>query len=178
MSYLDQVILSSATSMEPTTVFTDAELGEILETYNCRVGRSRRVSMETLTDVATRATDAYAGESSGIELANAVLWELHCFLEYATGGETDELDILGEYSDLLAAGHPFFGITAAVEARVDWLAGAPELTEAHADALKVVLSANPDPVEYIHASSRITALLASGQLSRTTVDLINSATAN
>lgn len=160
---------------EISSVLTLEELEEVLSTYNSTVGSTRQVSLDAAATVASRALGLYADSCRDTELSNAVLWETHTFLEYATTGVSDELDALSEYEDLLAEGHPHFGITASAGSRLEWLSGSPELTGSTGDALKVVLSEDANPVEYLHASTRIKALIASGEITAQTAQLIDSA---
>lgn len=160
---------------EISSVLTLEELEEVLSTYNSTVGPTRHVSLDAAATVASRALGLYADSCQDTELSNAVLWETHTFLEYATLGTSEELDALSEYEDLLVEGHPHFGLTASAGSRFEWLSGSPEIDGSTGDALRVVLSEDANPVEYLHASTRIKALIASGSITTQTAQLIGSA---
>ena len=148
------------------------EIVEVLSSYNTAVGPSRAVPLSAAATVAARSYDAYSGSCSGIELKNAILWETHSFMEFATLATTEDKDIMSEHLDLLPAGHPELGLTASLESRVNWIAGAPEIEETSRDAIRVLLSEIPNPVEHLHASTRVRALLSSGAISQQTAELI------
>jgi hypothetical protein len=95
-------------------------------------------------------------------------------MEYATLGETEDVDIMSEHLDLLPAGHPSLGITASAADRVDWVSGAPEVDESSREAVKVLLSKSSDSVEHLHASTRVRALISSGSISQKTAALVQS----
>lgn len=158
---------------ELSSVLTLEELEEVLSVYNSTVGVQRHVPLEAAAVVASRALKAYADTCEGVELSNAVLWDTHSFLEYATLGTSEDADSLSEYTDLLAEGHPNSVLVASVEARTTWLAGAPDLDSSTANALKVVLSSEANPVELLHASTRIKALISSGAITAQTAQLID-----
>lgn len=158
---------------EISSVLTLEELEEVLSVYNSTVGVQRHVSLDTAAVVASRALDSYSASCEGAELSDAVLWDTHTFLEYATLGMSEEFDSLAEYTDLLVEGHPHSSLTASAEARATWLAGAPEIDGSAANALKVVLSSGANPVELLHASTRIKALISSGAITAQTAQLID-----
>lgn len=165
---------SAAQSLERVqSTLTSDEIEEILSLYNSRVTPARQVGLVAAALVAERSLEAYSDSCSSGELSDAVLWELHSFLEYATLGSIEDEEIALAHEDLLTEGHPARGITASTESMIEWAAGAPELEESSREAIKTALSKNADPLEVIHASTRVKALVSSGALSEQTIQLIN-----
>lgn len=165
----------TAQSLEKVqNVLSLEEIEEILAHYNSKVGEARQVGLTAAAAVAERSLDAYYDScSSGSELFNAVSWELHTFLEYATFGVSLDMDVVSEHDDLLNEGHPSQGLVASASSRVEWIAGAPELGESEREAIRFALSESASDLEAIHASSRIKALAASGAMSEATLGFVN-----
>ena len=69
-----------------SSVLTSDEIEEVLAHYTANVGGPRQVGITAAAEVAARSYDSYFDTCPTAELANAVLWELHSFLEYATLG--------------------------------------------------------------------------------------------
>ena len=157
-----------------SSVLTSDEIEEVLAHYNSNVGGPRQVGLTAAAEVAARSYDSYFDTCPTAELGNAILWELHSFLEYATLGVSTEMEVVSEHDDLLNPGHPTQGMTASVNARIDWISSAPELEESDREAIRFALSDSSSPLEAIHASTRIKALAASGTMSPATLDLVNS----
>lgn len=167
------VPIKAAASLEKVqTVLTSDEIEEVLSLYNSSVGPHRQVGISAAALVAERSFDAYSDSCESAELSSAVLWELHSFLEYATLGSSQDLDVISEHDDLLVEGHPGFGITASTAARINWAADAPNLEESSREAIKTALSKTSSELEVIHASTRVKALVSSGLLDTTTVQVI------
>jgi hypothetical protein len=154
------------------------DLEEVLTMYNSAVGGYRRVALTSAAEVAARSFVEYKDAYEGEELTEAVLWELHSYLEYATLGVEDDADIVAAHSDLLTEGHPTQAVTASLEARINWAAAAPELEEDSREAVKAALSLDADTIEALHATSRVKALVSSGKLSAHTAALVNSLMSN
>ena len=155
-------------------VMDSDDLVELVAVYNSYVGPSRLVPLSAAATVAVRSYEAYTDSCAGQELRDAVLWETHSFMEYATLGETEDVDIMSEHLDLLPAGHPSLGLTASAADRVNWVSGAPEVDESSREAVKVLLSKSSDSVEHLHASTRVRALISSGSISQKTAALVQS----
>ena len=173
------VPLKAAQSLEKLqSVLTSDEIEEVLSLYNSKVGGSRQVGLSAAAEVASRSYDAYADSCSSAELSDAILWELHSFLEYSTLNQTDALEEVSEHNDLLNTGHPATAIIASTASQIEWIAGAPELDESSRDAVIASLTASSDSIESIHASSRVKALVSSGAVSKDTMSLINSLLSN
>lgn len=173
------VPVKAAQSLEKIqSVLTSDEIEEVLSLYNSKVGGSRQVGLSAAAEVASRSYDAYADSCSNAELADAILWELHSFLEYSTLNQTDALEEISEHNDLLNTGHPATAIIASTASQIEWIAGAPELDESSRDAVIASLTASSDSIESIHATSRVKALVSSGAVSKDTMSLINSLLSN
>ena len=154
------------------------ELEEVLTLYNGAVGGYRRVALTAAAEVVARSYVQYQDAYSGEELSEAVLWELHSYLEYATLGMEDDIDVVASHNDLLNEGHPALALTASLQARINWAASAPELEESAREAVKTALSSEADAIEALHATSRVKALVSSGVLSAHTAALVNSLMSN
>ena len=154
------------------------ELEEVLTLYNGAVGGYRRVALTAAAEVVARSYVQYKDAYSGEELSEAVLWELHSYLEYATLGMEDDIDVVASHNDLLNEGHPALALTASLHARINWAASAPELEESAREAVKIALSSEADAIEALHATSRVKALVSSGGLSAHTAALVNSLMSN
>ena len=173
------VPIKAAQSLELIqSAMSSDDLEEVLALYNSKVGPARQVALSAAAEVAARSfvgyRDAYADE----ELSEAVLWELHSYLEYATLGLEDDVDVVSSHNDLLNEGHPARALTASLEARARWAAAAPELEESSREAVITALSSSADEIEVLHATSRIKALVSSGVLSAHTSALVNSLLSN
>lgn len=173
------VPIKAAQSLELIqSALSSDDLEEVLTMYNSAVGGYRRVALTSAAEVAARSFVEYKDAYEGEELTEAVLWELHSYLEYATLGVEDDADIVAAHSDLLTEGHPTQAVTASLEARINWAAAAPELEEDSREAVKAALSLDADTIEALHATSRVKALVSSGKLSAHTAALVNSLMSN
>jgi hypothetical protein len=167
------VPLSAAQSFQKIqNVVHSDEVEEILSSYNSSVGEGRIVALSAAATVAARSYDAYSSSCSGEELRNAVLWETHSFLEFATLGNSEDLEIMKDHYDLLPPGHPQLGLTASAQERASWVSGAPELEDSSRDAITALLYSAADSVDQLHASSRVRALIASGSISSSTAEFL------
>lgn len=173
------VPVKAAQALEKVQTFlTSDEIETVLSHYNSGVGGSRQVSLSAAAEVASRSYDSYSDGCEADKLSDAILWELHSFLEYATLGISEDLDIVSEHDDLLNAGHPAQGMTASAEARIDWASGAPEFDETSREIVRTALSETSSELEAVHAFSRLRALTASGKLNERTIELINKLATN
>lgn len=169
---------ASASLEKIQTVLTSDEIEEVLTYYNSAVGPARQVGITAAALVAERSYEAYSDSAESSELASAVLWELHSFLEYATLGTSEDLEIISEHEDLLVEGHPGFGITASTPSRISWAADAPDLEQSSREAIKTALSKTSSELEVIHAATRVKAMVSSGALDATTVQVITDISGN
>ena len=160
------------------SVISSDDIEEVLGMYNSAVGGHRQVALSAAAEVAARSFVSYKDAYENEELTEAVLWELHSYLEYATLGIEDDVDVVSAHNDLLNDGHPAQPVTASLEARINWAAAAPELEDSAREAVKTALSSGSDAIEVLHATSRIKALVSSGMLSSHTASLINSLMSN
>lgn len=158
----------------PNCVPSAATIDYILDSMNSEFGVSRHVSKEDAYAVARKAYDKYEDLTDN-ELYEAVVWELQSFIEYATSGESEDLEDMSEYSSLLPEGHP--ATEPSITASAAWLAGAPDLDNSSRDAVLTAFSETDDYVMAMHATSRLRAIISSGNLSSKTLyhlkDLVN-----
>ena len=173
------VPLKAAQALEKVQgLLSSEEIEAVLSHYNSQVGGARQVALSAAAEVAARSYDAYFDSCPTAELSSAILWELHSFLEYATLGETAEPTVVSEHDDLLTPGHPAQGMVASVDARIEWLAAAPELDESSRESVIAALSDSSSELEAVHAYTRLRALTAGGVLSSTTSALIEKLATN
>lgn len=149
------------------------DLEEMALEFNTQVGLSRAVDVSTLEQVANRAVEKYSYLETR-EVPNAVRWDVLGFLEYSTLGLTASAEFDSQYSDLLAAGHPY-NSESSVEEYADWVAGAPGIDETSREAVVASIVPSTDFTKVLHASTRVKALIAGGQLPESTVAQIREA---
>lgn len=150
----------------PNCVPTSASIDYVVDSVNSDFGVSRHVSKEDAYAVARAAVDKYEYLSDE-ELYDAVLWEVQSFAEYATTGETEDLEDLAVYASLLPEGHP--ATEPSIVASATWLAGASDFDNSSRDAVLTAFSETEDYVLTMHATTRLRAVISSGNLSSTTL---------
>ena len=150
----------------PNCVPSSASIDFVVEAVNSDFGVSRHVSKEDAYAVARAAVDKYEYLSDD-ELYDAVLWEVQSFAEYATSGETEDLEDLEAYASLLPEGHP--ATEPSIVASATWLAGASDFDNSSRDAVLTAFSETEDYVLSMHATTRLRAVISSGNLSATTL---------
>ncbi len=146
----------------PNCVPSSATIGYLVETANSEFGESRHVSAETAYEIARKAVDKY-DYLPDEELYDAVMWELQNFLDYATSGESEYKEEFSLYSEYLPEGHP--NTKAALAASAAWISGAPDLDEKSRDAIVTAFSETEDYLAATHSTTRLRALISSGELS-------------
>jgi hypothetical protein len=151
----------------PNCVPSSASITEVVYSINSEFGASRAVSLESAYAVARKACTKYSYLGDNDALRSAILWEVFTFAEYATSGESEDLDDLSDYSDLLPEGHP--GVEAPIYASALWISGAPELDDSQRFAITQTYSNSADDVSVLHSAVRIKVLIASGSLGETTL---------
>lgn len=150
----------------PNCVPSSAAIDHAIESVNSEFGVSRHVSKEDAYAVARAAVDKYEYLSDE-ELYDAVLWEVQTFAEYATTGESEDLEELSAYAELLPEGHP--ATEPSIVASATWLAGASDFDNSSRDAVLTAFSETEDYVLTMHATTRLRAVISSGNLSATTL---------
>ena len=150
----------------PNCVPSSATIDYVVDSVNSDFGVSRHISKEDAYAVARRAVDKYEYLSDD-ELYQAVLWEVQSFAEYANTGETEDLDDMAEYSSMLPEGHP--ATESSVVASATWLAGAPDFENSSRDAVLTAFSETEDYIRIMHATTRLRAIISSGELSPNTL---------
>lgn len=146
----------------PNCVPSSATIGYLVESANSEFGQSRHISNETAYEVARKAVDKY-DYLPDEELYDAVMWELQNFLSYATSGESDYKEDFSLYSEHLPEGHP--DIESSIAASAAWVSGAPDLDEKSRDAIVTAFSETEDYLAATHSTTRLRALISSGELS-------------
>ena len=132
----------------PNCVPSAAAIDYAVDSINSEFGVSRHVSKED-------------------ELYDAVMWDVQSFVEYATTGETEYADEMSEYAGLLPEGHP--STESSVTASATWLAGASDFDNSSRDAVLTAFSETDDYVRAMHATTRLRAIISSGNLSPKTL---------
>jgi len=150
----------------PNCVPSSASIDYVIESVASDFGVSRHVSKESAYEVARAAVDKYEYLSDD-DLYEAVLWEVHSFAEYATNGESGDLEDLAAYTSLLPEGHP--ATEPSIIASASWVAGAPDFDTSSRDAVVTAFSETEDYVSSMHATTRLRAIISSGNLSSTTL---------
>lgn len=155
---------------------TREDLATLHEELTSEISESRRISLESLEEVALRASAAYEHLDSAEEVQNAILWDATNLVEYSATGVSEEAeDLLSRYTDLLPAGHPA-ATDCTLEARALWASGAPELDELSREAVLAAMLPTEDKIQELHATARVRAMIASGKLTSETAKLIYLAT--
>lgn len=150
----------------PNCVPSAAAIDFVVDAVNSEFGVSRHVSKEDAYAVARKAVDKYEYLSDE-ELYDAVMWDVQSFVEYATTGETDYLDEMSEYANSLPEGHP--SVESSITASATWLAGASDFDNSSRDAVLTAFSETDDYVRAMHATTRLRAIISSGDLSSKTL---------
>lgn len=144
----------------------------ILSDVNELVGESRQLKVETLEAVAASAFAHYNTYLDKSELPNAILWDLQEFANHASGlGDSNEYT--ERYTEMLPAGHPDSKTLDPVAAAA-WIAGDVELTPSASSVIVASLTPTDDVLKLVHATTRLKVLLASGEVSEETKELIYS----
>jgi hypothetical protein len=155
----------------PNCVPTSAAIDFVVESYNSEVGASRHVTAEASYEVAKKAYEKYSYlADNDAEMYSAILWDLHVFSEYATTGTAEVDEDLSTFQAYLPEGHP--DTEASLIAAATWVAGAPELSNSSRDVILNAFSEDEDYVKSLHASTRLRAMVSSGSLTATTLNLI------
>lgn len=150
----------------PNCVPSAATIDYVVASMNSEFGVSRHISKEAAYEVARKALDKYEYLSDD-EVYSAILWELQTFVEYATVGDSNEVAELSEYSSLLPEGHP--ATEPSIVASATWLAGASDFDNSSRDAVLTAFSESDDYVRAMHATTRLRALISSGNLTASTL---------
>lgn len=150
----------------PNCVPSSATIDYVVEAINSDFGVSRHVSKENAYTVARKAVDKYEYLSDE-DLYAAVLWEVQNFAEYATTGEAEDLEELSEYTSILPEGHP--ATEPSIVASAAWLAGASDFDNSSRDAVLTAFSESEDYIRAMHATTRLRAIISSGELSTRTL---------
>jgi hypothetical protein len=155
---------------------TREDLATLHEELTSEISESRRISLESLEEVALRASAAYEHLDSAEEVQNAIIWDATNLVEYSATGVSEEAeDLLSRYTDLLPAGHPA-AADHTLESRALWASGAPELDELSREAVLAAMLPTEDKIQELHATARVRAMIASGKLTSETAKLIYLAT--
>lgn len=155
----------------PNCVPSSATIDYLVESANSEFGEGRHVSKESAYQIARSAFEKYSYLPDE-ELYSAIIWELQAFAEYATTGESEDLDELSSYSQYLPEGHP--STEASLAASALWLSGAQDLDESSRGAVVTAFSETEDYLAATHSTTRLRALISSGELSLETLKYLKS----
>tara|TARA_B110000503_G_scaffold142592_1_gene239895 strand:+ start:3129 stop:3647 length:519 start_codon:yes stop_codon:yes gene_type:complete len=145
-------------------------LGDVLSDVNELVGATRKLETTNLESVAESAYAHYSTYMDNSELPNALLWDIQEYANYATGlsGKNEYSE---KYASLLPSGHPDSENPEALAAAA-WIAGDASLSPSASSAIIASLAPSDDVVKVVHATARMKALIASGDIPEETSDLI------
>jgi hypothetical protein len=144
----------------------------ILSDVNELVGEGRHIAPENLESVAASAYEYYSTYMDNSEIPNAILWDMQEYANYASGlGDRNEFT--ERYTSLLPSGHPDSESLDPVAAAA-WISGSPELSPAAGAVIVASLTPTEDLLKLVHATTRLKALMASGEVADNTKELIYS----
>ena len=154
------------------TFVSEFAIENILSDVNELVGEPRQLKSESLEAVAASAYEHYSTYLDKSEIPNAILWDLQEYANHASGlGEKNEYT--ERYLSLLPAEHPDSPELDPVAAAA-WISGAPEISPSAGSVIVASLTPTDDTLKLVHATTRLKALLASGEVSKETKELIYS----
>jgi hypothetical protein len=145
-------------------------MGDVLEDVNELVGNARKLSLKDLEVVAASAYTEYSTYLDNSELPNALLWDVQEFANYAAG-LSGQNEYTAKYVQLLPSGHPDNESPDPIAAAA-WIAGDSSLSLSASSAIIASLAPSDDVVKVVHATTRMKSLIASGDISEETADLI------
>jgi hypothetical protein len=149
----------------PNCVPSASTIDYLVASANSNVGVSRHLTSAQADEVSRAALDKYEYLPDE-EVYSAILWDLHSYAEYATIGTTDSPEEMQNYLSQMPGGHP--AVESSLTASLEWVAGAPELNNSGRDIVLGAFGDNSDYVRSLHASTRLKALISSGNLSEYT----------
>lgn len=155
----------------PNCVPSSATIDYLVESANSEFGEGRHISKEGAYQIARSAFEKYSYLSDE-ELYSAIIWELQAFAEYATTGESEDFEEFSSYSEYLPEGHP--STEASLAASALWLSGARDLDESSRGAVVTAFSETEDYLAATHSTTRLRALISSGELSLETLKHLKS----
>jgi hypothetical protein len=150
------------------------EIEDISDIYNSPVGEARQVSEDVCKSVLASAAQKYS-HLSDLDIKNALEWDLHGFLEYATLGYSNSFDFDESYAQYLTSGHPHDGVSS-IRASALWVSGAPEVSESSREVLVASIVPSSNEYEMLHARTRLSQLIEAGKLSETTISYLSDLT--
>ena len=151
----------------PNCVPSSASIDYIIASINESFGPSRHVSTESAYAVARQAFEKYSYLENDEDLYSAIVYDLMTYANYATTAQIDEEDDSSEFESYLPEGHP--AVESSLVASVAWVAGAPDLDNSARDAVLRAFSETSDYVSSLHASTRLRAVVSSGNVSEATL---------
>ena len=156
----------------PNCVPSASAIDYVVASANEEFGPARHVSTEAAYAVARNAYEKYESLSDE-EVYSAILWELMTYAEYATTGVIEEGEDPSEFAAYIPEGHPDHS-EASLVASIAWVASAPDLDNSARYALLNAFSDTADYVASLHASTRLRAVVSSGNVSEATLSHIKS----
>ncbi len=147
-------------------------ISDLLSDVNDLVGEERQLARRDLESVAASAYSHYNTYLDKAELPNAILWDLNEYANYASGITMEPSEDALRYSSFLPSGHPdSVNIDPTVAAA--WIASDPDLSPAASAAIVASLTPSDDYVKVVHATTRLKALTAAGEIPDSTKALIH-----
>lgn len=172
--YIPAPIEDPAQEMDWSDYLDPNEVQDISDIYNLPVGEVRQVSEDVCMSVLASAFKKYSGLDE-LEIRNALEWDLHGFLEYATIGTSSSFEFDESYAQFLTSGHPHEG-GVSITASALWISGAPEISEASREVLVASVVPNSNDYVTMHARTRLFQLIEAGKLSQTTISHLSDLT--
>lgn len=147
-------------------------ISDVLSDVNELVGEGRQLSRGDLEAVAASAYSHYSTYLDKAELPNAIIWDLNEFADYASGITLEANEYSSRYVSLLPVGHPDSSSLDPIAAAA-WIAADSELSPAASAAITASLTPSDDYVKVVHATTRLRALTAAGEIPASTLSLIH-----
>lgn len=172
--YIPEPIEDPTQDLDWSDYLDPNEVQDISDIYNLPVGDVRQVSDEACKSVLASAFKKYA-HLEELEIRNALEWDLHGFLEYATIGHSESFEFDESYAQYLTSGHPHEG-GSSILASALWVSGAPEISESSREILVASVVPNANDYVTMHARTRLFQLVEAGKLSETTISHLSDLT--
>lgn len=147
-------------------------ISDVLSDVNDMVGEARQLSRRDLEAVAASAYTHYSSYLDKSEIPNAILWDVNEFANYASGITLEANEYSSRYVSMLPAGHPDSANLEPIAAAA-WIAADLDLSPAASAAITASLTPSDDYVKVVHATTRLRALTAAGEIPASTLSLIH-----
>lgn len=172
--YIPAQIEDPSQDLEWSDYLDPNEVQDISDIYNLPVGEVRQVSEDVCMSVLASAFKKYSALDE-LEIRNALEWDLHGFLEYATIGTSSSFEFDESYAQFLTSGHPHESGSSLMASAL-WVSGAPEVPEASREVLVASVVPNSNDYVTMHARTRLFQLIEAGKLSEITISYLSDLT--